>query len=396
MKILFLPLFKMPSGHHRVADALISLIRNKTDKIECKKVDILSYSSPFLEMVVTDIYLKWIRHIPETYDWAYKHFAYTKSHTHRSFKGLEPFFLNRLQKLLDIEQPDVVVCTHGFPSLLMSRLKTRGLSEIPVINVYTDFFVNDIWGREGINYHFVPTQEVRDRLVNEYQLDESSILVTGIPVHPTFLKRSKASENPSRTTILVAGGSSGLGNMAGLMQKTNPEAGIHYRILCGKNKALYEQIIGLNLDHVEAFPYISSREEMNEMYDQADAIVTKPGGVTMSEVFHKKLPVFVHSALPGQEYINLQILKEKGLVQEVKSGDKLEAQLVSFLENEVRQERWKKAVANYLKETAQSQMMASLIFSLLNSGTSLKTQRSKGRFKPFKKFGKKVTPTPHI
>jgi UDP-N-acetylglucosamine:LPS N-acetylglucosamine transferase len=278
----------------------------------------------------------------------------------------------------------------------MSRLKTRGLTEIPVINVYTDFFVNDIWGREGIDYHFVPTQEVRDRLVNEYQLSEASILVTGIPVHQTFLHKSKAANDPGRKTILVAGGSSGLGDMAGLMQKTNPEAGIHYRILCGKNKALYNQIIGLNLDHVEAFPYISSREEMNELYDQADAIVTKPGGVTMSEVFHKKLPVFVHSALPGQEYINLQILKEKGLVQEVQSGDQLEAQLLSFLGNEVSQERWKKAVSHYLKETSQSRMMATLIFSLLNSGTSLKTQHSKGRFKSFKKLGKKITPTPHI
>lgn len=396
MKILFLPLFRMPSGHHRVADAVISLIKNKTDKVECKKVDILSYSSPFLERAVTDLYLKWIRLIPETYDWAYKHFAYTKSHTHRSFKGLEPFFLNRLQKLLDIEQPDVVICTHGFPSLLMSRLKSRGLIEVPVINVYTDFFVNDIWGREGIDYHFVPTQEVRDRLVNDYQLSEASILVTGIPVHQTFLHKSQAPKNPGRRTILVAGGSSGLGDMAGLMQKTNPEAGIHYRILCGKNKALYNQIINLNLDHVEAFPYISSREEMNELYDQADAIVTKPGGVTMSEVFHKKVPVFVHSALPGQEYINLQILKEKGLVQEVQSGDQLEAQLLSFLDNEVSQERWKKAVSHYLKETAQSRLMATLIFSLLNSGSSLKTHHSKGRFKTFKKLGKKVTPTPHI
>jgi UDP-N-acetylglucosamine:LPS N-acetylglucosamine transferase len=116
----------------------------------------------------------------------------------------------------------------------------------------------------------------------------------------------------------------------------------------------------------------------------------------MSEVFHKKVPVFVHSALPGQEYINLQILKEKGLVQEVESGDQLEAQLLSFLDNEVSQERWKKAVSYYLKETAQSRLMATLIFSLLNSGSSLKTHHSKGRFKTFKKLGKKVTPTPHI
>ena len=37
---------------------------------------------------------------------------------------------------------------------------------------------------------------------------------------------------------------------------------------------------------------------MSALYDQVDAIMTKPGGVTISEVFQKQLPIFVHHYLP--------------------------------------------------------------------------------------------------
>ena len=56
---------------------------------------------------------------------------------------------------------------------------------------------------------------------------------------------------------------------------------------------------------------------MNELYSMADAIITKPGGVTISEALKKGLPIFIHSALPGQEEINLKLLKKLKLVHEL-------------------------------------------------------------------------------
>ncbi len=53
---------------------------------------------------------------------------------------------------------------------------------------------------------------------------------------------------------------------------------------------------------------------MNVLYEQAHAIITKPGGVTLSEALCKRLPIFTHSALPGQEEINKQYLLAKNLI----------------------------------------------------------------------------------
>ncbi|MFC7394928.1 MGDG synthase family glycosyltransferase [Scopulibacillus cellulosilyticus] len=349
MKILLLPLFKMPSGHHHVADAIINLIEKRTNKIECKKVDLLSYSSKTIEKAVSSLYLKWIHHTPRSYDWAYRHFAYTKNHKHVSFSGIERFFINKLYKLLTSEQPDLVICTHGFPSLLMSRLKLTGVVKIPVINIYTDFFMNDIWGRKGIDYHLVPNQEMKQQMIENYHIKERRIIVTGIPVHESFLKPGKTMHSHSyQKKILIAGGSSGLGNMIELVKNNERKPKYQYIILCGNNKKLFNDIKKLNLDYVKPLPYISSKEEMNRLYDEVDAIVTKPGGVTISEVLRKGLPIFVHSALPGQEYINLQYLKSQYLVYEINRQNDLEAIISGVLQNELEMRKWKKAVSTYL------------------------------------------------
>lgn len=43
-----------------------------------------------------------------------------------------------------------------------------------VVNVYTDFFVNRIWGREKIDYHFAPIKDIKEQLIAE-GVDEEKI-----------------------------------------------------------------------------------------------------------------------------------------------------------------------------------------------------------------------------
>ncbi|MGV3487411.1 MAG: MGDG synthase family glycosyltransferase [Tuberibacillus sp.] len=363
MKILFLPLFKMPSGHHRVADALIGIIKNRTNKVTCVKVDLLSYSNEALEKVVSGTYLKWIGHTPETYDWAYKHFAYTKKHDHRSFKGLEHYFLRKLLKLLEEERPDMVVCTHGFPSLLMSRLKNKGMVHIPVVNVYTDFFINDIWGRTGIDYHLVPNLSTKKQMVEKYGISDKNIYVTGIPIHEIFFGSAPKKESADVKNILVAGGSSGLGNIIGLVKHANPDFKFRYTVLCGKNEKLYQELKGLQDSSIEALPYIASRDAMDDLYNRMDAIITKPGGVTVSEALRKRIPIFVHSALPGQEDINLQYLTENHLVYLLKADSHFEEQIARVLHDDLERRKWERAVDKYFSEIQMDS--ANLLYDFL-------------------------------
>ncbi|WP_042461974.1 MGDG synthase family glycosyltransferase [Neobacillus dielmonensis] len=344
-KILFLPFLQMRSGHHQVAEALMDIVEKQLTGTMMKKVDLLSYANPQLEKMITSGYLKWIRYAPDTYDLAYKKFFYTAND--HSFKWHHYFFLKKMEQLLMEEKPDLIVCTHGFPSYLLSQLKRKRKCDVPVINAYTDFFINNVWGREEIEYHFVPSRDVKEELIKKHHLSEQRIIVTGIPVHPEISKTTMVKKRGSRPQIVISGGNSGLGGIVKLLKTSKQSSSCDFYVLCGNNQKLYQEILSWNVDHIKPLPYLSSRAEMNKLYEKMDAIVSKPGGVTISEVLQKRLPVFVHSVLPGQEEINLRYLTQKGLVFKLDPKASFEQELLSILNDPNRMNQWEQSILAY-------------------------------------------------
>jgi UDP-N-acetylglucosamine:LPS N-acetylglucosamine transferase len=193
----------------------------------------------------------------------------------------------------------------------------------------------------------VPDQDTKAFLQNVHGVKESSIYVTGIPVHKAFLKRRIDHLMPQKH-ILIAGGNSGLGNVRKMLQQLPQNCTYMYYVLCGKNKKLYQELIKLNHPRIKAVSYVKSREKMNDLYEGADAIVTKAGGVTISEALHKRLPIFIHSSLPGQEQINIEYLKEKELLIPLNDAEAFEQQLKNILENDVKRNRLIKRMDEYV------------------------------------------------
>jgi UDP-N-acetylglucosamine:LPS N-acetylglucosamine transferase len=350
MRILFLPFLQIPTGHHTVADAMIRSLKRRISNLECSKIDFFSYADRRLEKAFRLTYLTWIDHSPQTFVWIYRNFVYPAKST-KHFNWYEYKFLDKMNSLLQEEQPDLIVCTQAFPSFLIDRLKNSGIVTAPVINVYTDFFVNKLWGTEYTDYHFVPDQHIKAQLISQNNIDPSKIFVTGIPIDECFLPRT-ASELKLPYHILISGGSGGLGDIEHLLYSLpgKKEKTYTFSLLCGKNKKLYKDIHSLKLPNLKPLSYISSRETINSLYDEADAIITKPGGVTISETLHKKLPIFVHSALPGQEQINKNYLSEKKLIYDLDLNYPVAKQLDAFFKDQNEQILWQNRVDSYLSK----------------------------------------------
>jgi processive 1,2-diacylglycerol beta-glucosyltransferase len=338
-KVLFLPLFQMPSGHHRVADALMNSLIDENHNVRCKKVDFLSYWNKSIEKLVSTTYLKWIEWFPGTYDWIYKHTMYSQDRKNREDSSTPAFLFQYLMlKMIREEKPDVIVCTHSFPSFIINHLKRIGKIDVPVVNVYTDFFINDVWGKSGIDYHLVNDRSMKQELINRFHVPEDRITITGIPVNEESL--TVLSPDPhTKKHILVSGGSIGLGRIKELLVQIKEDSLYRYTVLCGKNQRLYDDINSWGVDHIQPMNYIQTQSEMNALYEEVDAIITKPGGITISEALKKRIPIFVHSALPGQEQINLKKLVEEKLVVLLTEEIAFEEQITSILEND-----WKRNV----------------------------------------------------
>jgi UDP-N-acetylglucosamine:LPS N-acetylglucosamine transferase len=293
--------------------------------------------------------------------------AYT-SKSGRSYKYYDFLFLNKMKQILSEEKPDLIVCTHGFPSYFLNLLKSTGECNVPVINAYTDFFINDVWGKEFIDYHFAPNKTAKDYLVTKHNIHENRVIITGIPTNEAFSDELDFPKDSSIIKVLISGGSVGLGNIFEILQQTNSSK-IKYYVLCGKNKKLFNDLDNLNNENIKPLDYISSRSEMNELYSKVDAIITKPGGGTVSEALRKGLPIFINSALPGQEEINLKMLVDLKLVQKLDESVLLEQQIVDFFENHELKEQFNRALQKYLLEVKNGdpEQISNFILSLLES-----------------------------
>ena len=89
---------------------------------------------------------------------------------------------------------------------------------------------------------------------------------------------------------------------------------------------------------------------MNTLYDGANAIITKPGGVTLSEALWKRLPIFVHASLPGQEDVNKEFLLKRKLIKTLDLNTSIAVQLNSFFSDVEEQNKLKQRVDEYISQ----------------------------------------------
>ncbi|MGJ9384703.1 MGDG synthase family glycosyltransferase [Salipaludibacillus sp. CF4.18] len=347
--VLFLPFLQIPSGHHQTATALIDEILQLHPQIRCEKVDILAYSYGKIEALVSNVYLKWIQAFPGIYNALYQNSVYKNIEENKRYRLYEFLFIYFMKRLIQEKKPDLIVCTHALPAYMLNYLKKKNELRVPVINVYTDYFIHSFWGVEYIDLHFVPSYNMKHFLIKKGIRDER-IFITGIPIHSKIIKQKQTAElsTKSVSSVLISGGNLGVGAMEDLIRKIKevPVQEIQYYVLCGKNRKLYEKLKSIQKNHIIPFPYITCREKMNRIYDQIDAIITKPGGVTISESLFKRKPIFIYHALPGQEEINLQQLKDLGLIFHLdKQG--IHEQLHSILRNQNTLEKYQNHVANF-------------------------------------------------
>lgn len=367
--ILFLPFLQIPSGHYQVAEALKEGIRQKQPEIRCEIIDILSYSFGKMEAVVSKTYLKWIKASPRSYSWIYRTNVYANLFKNKRFRLYEFLFLKYMRKLLAEKQPDLIICTHALPSYIVNYLKGRGEVSTPIINVYTDYFVHRVWGIRHIDYHFIPLHETKD-ILRQKGVEDHQIFITGIPIHHKIIKAEeiKPFKSASRLSVLITGGSLGVGTIEELVAKIDQQNKFHFYILCGTNKDLYQKITRLQKSNITPLEYIKCRDTMNKLYNQVDAIVTKPGGVTVSESLFKGKPIFIYHALPGQEEINLQVLEKLGLIIHLKQwreeNKSLGEQLSAFFQDRLKVKGYQNELKGY-REKIIRKSPAEIITELL-------------------------------
>ena len=128
---------------------------------------------------------------------------------------------------------------------------------------------------------------------------------------PIFQKLGLNSHIP---TILVMGGGQGLGPIKTIV-KSLIKVGMDLQVivLAGINTKIINSLKKIAKKTTKKTIIFEFANNVDELMEISDLIITKPGGMTTSECLAKGLPMVIINPIPGQEMRNTDFLINKGV-----------------------------------------------------------------------------------
>ncbi len=318
-RILFLYI-SMSSGHQRAADAVRESLATLNPTWETGGVDAFSFAYPTIGKIISRTYLEVLRHTPILWDFVYDN-PDVETATREIRDLLNLISVPKMRSLLKQHTPRALVCTQAVPCSVLAAEKRRGRLHIPLIAVITDFALHAYWVHPEVDLYCVATEDERKYLIHQ-GISSARVVVTGIPISPSFLRqtpkdaaRVKLGLDPKRATVMVMGGSQGLGPLEEIMENLH-KSSFQVLVTTGLNREMFRALNKRygKARHIRVFGYT---KQVSLMMDAADILITKPGGLTSSEAIAKGLPMLIINPIPGQEERNTDFLVKAGVAEQI-------------------------------------------------------------------------------
>jgi len=298
----------------RAADALYNGLK-ASGQHEVLFVDALDYCRPVFRRLYQKVYCSLVSQIHWLWGWI---FNFTdKNYLQPVIKwikrGYNLFTAPRLHRFLREEKFDYIISTHFMPMEISSALKEKGLIDSKIVTIITDFDVHRIWVNKGVDIYAVACDWTKNKL-RQLGIDNDKIIVTGVPTDERFSScpdvvelKHKLGLKQDVFTVLIATGTFGVGPIEEIVQALE---GFQVIVICGKNEELYQRLRQQRYELVDVHALV---DNMHELMAVSDAIITKPGGLTISEALVSQLPLIFFNPIPGQETNNIKVLKKYGI-----------------------------------------------------------------------------------
>ncbi len=381
MKVLILSA-TTGGGHMRAANALKEYILAKDPSSEVRIYDTIQYVSPRLNRTITGGYEYMAKNTPNLFGGMYKG-SDKNSPINKPFEATLTSRGMRLLPMLDAFRPDIVITTHSFAAEMISTVKVRTELDFPVITILTDFAVHRTYINKGINAYIVSSEEMADQLC-ERGIDRSLAYVYGIPISGGFLKeidREKAfleeGLDPELPTVLIMAGSFGVTDVIKIYHKVvKSEAEFQIIVITGKNEKVFETfekyLSKIDINNTiyqlsEMYPTIKQQranyrnprklkpskstkllyftDRVEKYMRMSDIIVTKPGGLTVTEAIATGLPIAIFKPIPGQEEQNADFLVRNGMAVRLKKDKTCTETITQLINSPEKRRTMREAIA---------------------------------------------------
>ena len=310
------------AGHVRAAQAIVAHANADFGLLDVRHVDMMTLVPGWFRKVYSDLYMKLASGLPEAWGWLYRKTDCEPAGSlpQRLRRMIQRLCSQRLFDLVDDLSPDAIVCTHFLPAEVLGTAVAKHELDVPVWVQVTDFDLHQMWVHEGMSGYFVANEELAWRL-QALGVPASRAIISGIPVMPGFVHRpdrshaaARFSLDPTRTTVLMMGGGSGMGMDAALVRRLlEQQSDMQLVVLAGRNRTLLAALTALVDDFPDQLRALGFTDEVPALMACADLAITKPGGLSTSECLVAGLPMLLVNPIPGQEERNAAWLMQEGV-----------------------------------------------------------------------------------
>ncbi|MEG0798984.1 MAG: glycosyltransferase [Bacilli bacterium] len=331
------------TGHKVIAKYIENYFKEKNSSYEVLSIDLLLYSIPILGKFTQKASNKIILS-KNPYLWSIIYNLYNNKF---SVKSTNKIFINlfknkKLINLLKSYNPDLTISTHFWASSLITNFNKKEYINSKLITIVTDYQAHEFWlnNHKGEDALIVSGNDIKNYFISK-GVDKTKIFTYGIPISNEFntsinnkielYKQYKIDRN--KLVFLFFGGG-GLGSLSSIPYvKTLFKLNLPINIIfvSGMNKKLKLKVKELSKEYqVDNITVLGFVNNVPELLKISDAVITKPGGVTITECISEKKPMILFGKKGGNELGNTKYIIKKEFGINVSSTSSFKKEMIKI------------------------------------------------------------------
>lgn len=329
-------------GHNAVAAALAESFRRLG--VSSDTADGLSFISQKASRFVSKWHTRFYRRYPKLYKAGYmsaENDAESNDRDNPVYRYMARG-VRRLDRAIQDGGYDAVVCVHVIPAMMMTELHRQHETGPVFCFVATDYTCSPTVGGCTPDICVIPHEELAEEFVS-CGIARETLLAAGIPVRAVFRERgdraaarSELALPPEGRHIVLMSGSIGCGPMADIAAELEKrmERGDFASVLCGSNRQMLYALRRRGFRRVEAVGFTN---RVHRYMDSADVLVSKPGGISITEAGTRGTPLLLADMVGGCETRNQEFFHARGWAETCQPEDMADAALALLDRPERRQ-----------------------------------------------------------
>ena len=329
-------------GHNAVAAALAESFRRLG--VSSDTADGLSFISQKASRFVSKWHTRFYRRYPKLYKAGYmsaENDAESNDRDNPVYRYMARG-ARRLGRAIQDGGYDAVVCVHVIPAMMMTELRRQHETGPVFCFVATDYTCSPTVGGCTPDICVIPHEELAEEFVS-CGIARETLLAAGIPVRAVFRERgdraaarSELALPPEGRHIVLMSGSIGCGPMADIAAELERrmERGDFASVLCGSNRQMLCALRRRGFRRVEAVGFTN---RVHRYMDSADVLVSKPGGISITEAGTRGTPLLLADMVGGCETRNQEFFHARGWAETCQPEDMADAALALLDRPERRQ-----------------------------------------------------------